>query len=49
MNTSDIIVILLVAALIVFAFVIIYKSRKKGKHCGGCCANCNACNKKDKS
>lgn len=48
MNIADIIVILLIAALIVYAVTIIHKNKKKGKNCGGDCANCGACNKKEK-
>ena len=44
MNIWDILIIVLLAAVVVFAAVRIVKNRKKGKCSCGCdCANCAGC------
>lgn len=53
MNAVDIVLIILIAAALVWAVSFCIKSRRNGKGCGGCSGNCGAChgnkNKQDKT
>ena len=53
MNAVDIVLIILIAAALVWAVSFCIKSRRNGKGCGDCSGNCGAChgnkNKQDKT
>ncbi|HRR77486.1 MAG TPA: FeoB-associated Cys-rich membrane protein [Ruminococcus sp.] len=46
MNTIDIILLILIAAALVWAVSFCIRSRRNGKGCGGCCGDCSGCSKK---
>ncbi len=43
MNIYDILLIIVLAALVVFALWLTIRNRKKGKSCYGCMGDCSAC------
>ncbi|MBQ8133835.1 MAG: FeoB-associated Cys-rich membrane protein [Clostridia bacterium] len=43
MNVWDIVIIILVVAVVVFAIIKIAHDKKKGKTCCGNCAECSGC------
>ncbi len=46
MNGADILVLLFIAALVVIAFFIMYRNKKRGKRGCGCdCSDCGSCDK----
>ena len=45
MNATDIVTVLIIAAVIALAAVYVYKSKKKGKKCIGC-PYCDSCSTK---